>query len=105
MSYQVVAAVAVVEGMQPCGSVSVTALSCSRSTRCGLRRAGGFSAPAALAKPLKPRGPYQPVDKISGCTKYRKILWLTASYDATCCTAHEAAAFCQRAVYTNPHRG
>src|SRR3954463_9408041 len=41
---------------------------------------------------------YEPVDKIAGCAQYRKILGLKASYDATCCIVHEAAAFCQRAA-------
>src|SRR3954467_10640322 len=38
-------------------------------------------------------GALQPVDKIAGCAQYRKILGLKASYDATCCIVHEAAAF------------
>src|SRR3954466_6297154 len=40
---------------------------------------------------------YQPVDKIGGCARHRKILGRKAPNGTICCIAHEAAAFCQRA--------
>src|SRR5215211_1665792 len=62
--------------------------------------ASGYDFSFSAGRDRRDELAYQPVDKIGGCTQHHKMLGLKALYGAICSTAHEAAAFCQRAVNT-----